>query len=108
MENAKDELSNCVQHSINLHVFMWLPLDHERQFHTGFAPLVVAMQEQRRRAGSVLQGCSAAFALRIALCNTFPPFHWLCELISGIFSLFPYTLSQGLALLSSCSYGGSK
>lgn len=108
MENAVERLSNRVQHSIICRIFLWFPFDREEQFSAGFALLVVAMQEQRRRAGSVLLMVCAAFALRIALCNTFPPSDWLCKPISGMFNLFPYTLSQKLVLLSSCSYGGSK
>jgi len=108
MENAVERLSNRVQHSIICRIFLWFPFDREGQFSAGFALLVVAMQEQRRKAGSVLLMVCAAFALRIAPCNTFLPSDWLCKSISGIFNLFPCTYPKGLALLSSCSYGGSK
>ena len=73
MENVKGELSNRVQHSINCRVFLRLPLDREGQFFAGFALVVVAMQEQRTRAGSVLKIVCAAFVLRIVLFNTFLP-----------------------------------
>ena len=49
MENAKERLSNRVQHSIICRVFLRLSLDREGQFSAEFAFLVVAMQEQRRR-----------------------------------------------------------
>jgi len=38
---------------------------------------------------SVLLIACAAFALRIAFCNTFLPSHWLCKPIPGIFNLVP-------------------
>ena len=84
MENAVERLSNRVQHSINCRVFLRLPLDREGQFSAGFALLVVAMQEQRRRAGSVLRDdlqhsrCGLRFAIRsrplIGSVSQFPAF----------------------------------
>lgn len=100
MENAKGELSNRVQHSINCRVFLWLPLDRAGQFSAGFALVVAAMQEQRKKAGNALQGWAAGFALRFALCRAFPPFDWLCKPIFGIFNLCPTLFRVGLCLLA--------
>lgn len=96
MENARGRLSNRVQRSTICCVFLRLSLDREKQFRAVFALLVVAMQKQRRRAGNVLLGLSAAFALRIALRNTFPPSDWLCKPILGILICFPTLFRRDL------------